>query len=975
MSGTLTTKIVFNGINNVSRTIGAIQRSVGGLSKTLTGIGRGARMGGYLSVASVTAPLLAAGKSAFDTTVQFEEAANAFQAVNLKVRDLQGTMSFARQTAIELGKTSFFTPVEIMKGERALAMMGLSGEVAFDKFGKKISEVSAILKDAVNLAAAGQIGIEDSADRLTNATLGFNGKSFKKDAAGNSTGKINLDVFKAQTSEMADVIAAAATSSNTSVSQMLNAMKEAAPIARVLGLDIVELGARLGSMADNGFKGAEAGRAIRTGMLRLISPTNKMQTTLAGLGIPLDKFTTFNDKMLTAQNLINRAQSKGVDMASQGSKISKILGATNLDISQKSLELKEFFKAGLSRADAMKAVKIVDNFITGSIKQVNFKKLIKEVQAKLGKEGSAGFWESVFGKRQVAKFFAETLDPGAVDELQKTIRQKIGNRDGSFAASMAETLMQGLPGALRRLVSSFQAFQVGMIKPIAGEIASAFKGLRGIFDDIIQNTTKLQKKLMIFGAIGVAVIGPLLIYFGLAAMGLGALVRAVAFLLTPLKLLAKIGALLAGSLAAITKGGGLARAALMRFGVIGASIAAAWYGGKAALASFNKALKDNPAASAKASQAMVALRAAARNLGEGKYGDAFSWFKISVQRFKETISASLGPVLSGLKTKIASTFEDIGTVNIDFDGKLDNFYESITNLTGAFAPFGEAWAQFQKDIGASGKGTDQIIWDGIKNIGEGSLAVTIDLITASLNAMTVAVNGVGEASKSAAKGEFTGFLDNIIKIVPNVIKEIAKLGPAMIESVGLKGKVETGTWEEWGNRVSRIINKVGRLLEKVGRKIASILPKSWREKMGIAAPHAKVISEFRDNVIPMIRPVKLSTMPDLPDFAANDNWEDRFNGDTIAGLKGRIEAANIVKAAAELAAKKAEETASAVKSQTSVLERQNGLIAAGNADIVSAIHSNFNSAGHWQGNPASEAVGAPDAPIPISSNGGAGIHP
>ena len=969
MSGTLTTKIVFNGINNVSRTVGTIQKSVGGLSKTLSGIGRGARMGGFLSVASVTAPLVAAAKSAFDTTVQFEEAGNAYRAVNLKVKDLAGTMEFARKTAIELGKTSFFTPVEIMKAERALAMMGLSGEVSFDKFGKKITEVSAILKDAVNLAAAGQIGIEDSADRLTNATLGFHGKAFEKDANGNSTGKIDIDKFSSQTAEMADVIAATATSANASVNQVLKSMKEAAPIARVLGIDITELGARIGAMADNGFKGAEAGRSFRTAMLRIISPTAKMQTTLAGLGIPLDKFMQFSDKMLTAQNLINRAGHKGIDITKKAGEISRILGDSTKNINQKNLSLKEFFKGDLNKSDALKTIKIVDDFIVGAVKSVNFKALVDQVKSKLGNEGATGFWESVFGKKQVAKFLAQTMAPEAVQVLQDTIIKKIGNRDGSYAAEMAAALMQGLPGALRRLQSTFQSFQVEMIKPIAGEIASAFKGLRGIFDDIIQNTTKLQKKLMIFGAIGAAVIGPLLIYFGLAAMGLGALVRTFAMLLVPLKIVARVAAVLAGSLMAITKGGALARGALMRLGVVGAVLAAAWYGAKEVISSFSAAIMLSPEASAKASQAMVALRAALRNVGDGNYKDAFSWFKLSVKRFKETVELALPPTIKLLKAKLAllkfdiiNSLEGLSDVDIDFGVKFDEFEKSITRLMEALGPFGAVWESFKKNFSSEDGGLD-----GLKRFGETFAGFGFSVATLAINVMAEAIERLSAASKELSNGNIGKAFDEFAKFEVD-LSDLGESWDKLKKIIGDPFVIKLGpSWGIWYNKIDKFIDKAIKKIEQLSQSIKDMF-RGWGLQMfgidvgkaDVTLPRAKFIKS-KDNFT-----------QEKSDFAANDNRVGGLNGVTIAELKGQNDAANIVKAAAELAAKEAERTTEAVKAQT-------GEQARNTAQIVGAINgialSNFSSAGHWQGNPASEAVGAPDAPIHISSNGGAGIHP
>ena len=956
----LTTTIKIVGINHVSPMVAKVHAQFVGLSNTVDQVskraaraGKRMQMGGMMPTAMITYPAIRGFKSIISAQKDLEQQMNTFsrRSGTTQIKELEKIQKQAEKVAA----ITKYSTAEVIKAQTELSAAGLTN-----------AELRAITPTIIRGSIAADQDPGRFADESTNLVTSFYGVT--KGAA----------QWQERTTAISEKLALISASSNTTYTEASSALKNFGPIAAQLGLSLDTAGDLIGALANVGFKGAEAGRAMRSGFLRSVMMSGKAMRMLRQEGINFTDWIDIDPEKATAERFLKSLEPIAPGVKKHMDVINNYVnsGGENMAANWSQFVTDLNNRLGLKGDDATKMENRIAETLMTSTSKLDVEGLLEAT-----KDASAQTKKELFSLFHAGKFGAlgKEGDAGirAIQEEQKRRREQIlntinpqtGKNFKTVIAFQAAMDMKGLPAALLIIQNAIDLFKRKIFSVFdymdkqgnrQNKITDMINNTSQAINSLTKNMSKGGAQLAIFGTAFAAIGGPALILLGLAAQGFATLLRPLALLAAPLKFFA-------GRLGTAAVAGATLRGIIMRLGIVGAAFAAAWYGVRGIVDGFNSAIANSPAASEKASQAMAALKAVMRNLGDAKYGDAFSWLVISAKRAAATI-----------KPTIVSALESIGTVDIDFGDKFDNLYKSITKLTGAFAPFGDAWKQFQKDIGGEkGMGTDQKIWDGIKNIGEGGLALTIDVITSALDTMATAINGVGEASKSAAKGDFTGFLDKIIQIVPDVIKEIAKLGPAMVESVGLKGKVETGTWEEWGNRVSRIINKVVRLLEKVGRKIASILPKSWREKMGIAAPHAKAVSEFQDNVIPMIRPLKLSTMPPVAvaAFAANDNRVNSLNGDTIAGVKGQVEAANIVKAAAELAAKKAEETASAVKSQTSVLERQNGLIAAGNADIVSAIHSNFSSAGHWQGNPASEAPGAPDAPIPISSNGGAGIHP
>ena len=91
----------------------------------------------------------------------------------------------------------------------------------------------------------------------------------------------------AQAGEFADVLAAAASNSNTNVSMLGESFKYVAPVAGALGFEAKDAATALGLMANAGIKGSQAGTAMRTLLTNLVKPTKESGTAMNELGISL----------------------------------------------------------------------------------------------------------------------------------------------------------------------------------------------------------------------------------------------------------------------------------------------------------------------------------------------------------------------------------------------------------------------------------------------------------------------------------------------------------------------------------------------------------------------------------------------------------------------------------------------------------------------------------------------------------------
>ena len=188
------------------------------------------------------------------------EVAGDFQAAMSKVRAIIGSVARETMTAMaakakELGRVTAFTANQAAQAYQFLAMAGL-----------KAKEAIAALPGALRLAAAGDISLAEAADLATNVLAGFR-------MAVDQLGRVN------------DVLAMAASKSNTSVSELGQALRTAAPAANAVGMSIEQAVAALGGLANAGFKGAMAGTALKMMLVKLTSPSKEAAETLAQLGV------------------------------------------------------------------------------------------------------------------------------------------------------------------------------------------------------------------------------------------------------------------------------------------------------------------------------------------------------------------------------------------------------------------------------------------------------------------------------------------------------------------------------------------------------------------------------------------------------------------------------------------------------------------------------------------------------------------
>jgi len=300
---------------------------------------------GALAAAGIVAGLKEIGQAYLECVTL----AGNFEAAMSNVEALSGAnaqdMAALTEKAKELGATTVFTAQEAAD---AMGYMAMAGWDAADM----VSGMDGVL----SLAAASGEDLALVSDIVTDSLSAFG-------------------LTAADTAHFSDVLAAAATNSNTSVSIMGETFKQSASIAGALGYSIEDVAIAVGLMANSGVKGSAAGTALKNtfnGLLEGVTLTGtalgeyeysaiKADGTMKTFGDTIDELRGCFQQMTEAERVSNA-------MALAGQRgyngLLAILNATNEDYAK----LTSSIYSCAGAAEQMAAVKL-DN-LNGDLEEL-----------------------------------------------------------------------------------------------------------------------------------------------------------------------------------------------------------------------------------------------------------------------------------------------------------------------------------------------------------------------------------------------------------------------------------------------------------------------------------------------------------------------------------------------------------------------------------------------------------------------------
>ena len=221
------------------------EQNINSLSDTMRKAGTAMSLG-------VTAPLVGIAATAINSAADFEQSLNIMAQVSGATADQMATL---QSQALEMGAVTSFSAGEAAQAQLELAKAGLS-----------VNDIIAATPGVLDMAAAGGMGLAESAEIAANAMNAFNLPASEMPA-------------------IANMLAAAANASSVDISDLAAAMKMSGAVFASNKQPMDDMVTALAMLGNAGLKGSDAGTSLKTMMLSLAAPTAKAKGVLADMGV------------------------------------------------------------------------------------------------------------------------------------------------------------------------------------------------------------------------------------------------------------------------------------------------------------------------------------------------------------------------------------------------------------------------------------------------------------------------------------------------------------------------------------------------------------------------------------------------------------------------------------------------------------------------------------------------------------------
>lgn len=381
------------------------------------------KAGGIMTV-GITAPLVALGKTALTTGMDFESAMSRVKAIS---QATAGEFEKLNTLALKLGQETAFSASEAAAGMENLASAGFS-----------VSEIMDAMPGMLDLAASGGIDIATASDIASSALRSFG-------------------LGAEQSGHFADVLAKSAADTNANVTDMGMAMKYAAAPANTLGMSVEEVASAIGVMANAGIKGEQAGTTLRGALLGLASPSGPAADAMAAIGMEVFDAT---GKMLPFNDVIAEVTESTKDLT-QEEKVNALATIFGREAVSGMMVLIE---NGPEKYDALTQSLIASD---GAAKDM----------AETMQDNAKSSVEQMYGSLETAAIKVETAVAPTIEKLAEGV-QDLADDFSNLSPEMQETIIKtvGVAAAIGPLVLGIG----GLGKVVTGTIGAVNIGAKAI---------------------------------------------------------------------------------------------------------------------------------------------------------------------------------------------------------------------------------------------------------------------------------------------------------------------------------------------------------------------------------------------------------------------------------------------------------------------------------------------------------------
>jgi TP901 family phage tail tape measure protein len=505
MAGRFSVETIFKAVDKLTAPVSRMQNSIGKFTRSASdGLGRLNRRFSKVSdgIKKVGRNMLigaavigGAMTSVVATGAQFEQSiVNASAKFPEGIK--RGTDAFKalEDAARKTGSTTEFTASQSAEALNFLAMAGFNAENAI-----------AALPGVVDLATASSLDLGTATDIASDSLGAFNLMTKDSQQLGRNLQRVN------------DVIAKTATSANTSVTDLFEAIKDGGPVATTAGASLETFASLAGTLANAGIKGSRAGTTLKNTFLSIAAPSTSAAKILKRLSVSTQDADGNMLDIVETLDSLNKALD-GLGTAERSAILEGIFGkipiaGVNVLLAAGTDQLKDYRRAleGAGGASAAMAQVMRDT-----------------LQGRLNSLKSAVEGVSI-------SLFSMTNGP-LVDAIEKTTE---------FVRANEQLIATNLGGFLADVINNFELI-VTRIKQIAIGLA-VFYALNVVLQTFIGIMTAVNL-VMAMNPIGLIVLGvaaliaafvSLVVYIDEISEGFENLHPIIEFVLTPLHMMIK----------------------------------------------------------------------------------------------------------------------------------------------------------------------------------------------------------------------------------------------------------------------------------------------------------------------------------------------------------------------------------------------------------------------------------------------------
>lgn len=495
------------GFNSAMNSMDSFQSGTGGVTSAIDSMSHGLQSAGSNMTRSMTLPLVAAGKEVIQVGMSFEQAmANVKGISGATEKEFVRLQDEARKAARE----SVFTAEETANALGYMAMAGWNTEQMLDG-----------LVPVLNLAQASGEDLATTSDIVTDALTAFGLEA--GDAA-----------------HFADILAAAATSSNTNVGMMGETFKYVAPVAGALGYSAEDTALAIGLMANASIKSSQAGTSLRGALTRLANPTETMTAAMVQLGLATmeynnvvdeEKVYKANNKLLNASGRLTKAQiayNEALEKYGEGStQVQK--KAIDLEQAQRAVEAAErdlvTAQQGTMEQGELTLLALTnENGEMRSLEEVIM--LLREKFQGLTEDQQAQYASVIFGQNAMSGMLAIiNAEDDALEDLSHSIDTCTDETSGySRAQELADIMTETTEGKMKIMISTLQDLAIGIFMTLKPGIDWLIDALQGVIEYFASLDEEQMNTILKFVAM-VAAIGPVLTIIGKVVGVIGTLMK------------------------------------------------------------------------------------------------------------------------------------------------------------------------------------------------------------------------------------------------------------------------------------------------------------------------------------------------------------------------------------------------------------------------------------------------------------------